>query len=269
MKAVFLIMLFVLGTCFGSFLCCEVRRAQLRRSTKKRKHLGSRSVCMHCHYQLKWYDNLPIISWVLLRGKCRKCHQPIGYAELLSEIGIGLAFLIFGATFDYVSATPLDWVTFVITLVFILALGFLAIYDGISGELPMLFLGISLLLSLVLLGLNEYSIISTIGFSPELIWKPLMSVAILGGLYLILYVVSKGKWVGDGDWILATAIAIAIFHPSLALTTLFLANFTACIIMLPSVIKKHEHKIYFGPFLVIAFVIVGACSHLLLTVLPY
>ena len=91
---------------------------------------------MKCHYQLKWYDNLPVISWLALRGKCRKCKTKIGIAELLSEISLALAFLLIGTTIDPSTAGPWQWALFIITLLFTLIVGFLAIYDGIYGELP-------------------------------------------------------------------------------------------------------------------------------------
>ena len=87
-----------------------------------------------------------------------------------------------------------------------------------------------------------------------------LSVAVLGGVYLLLYIISKGKWVGDGDWILGSALALVLGTPWLALVTLFLANFLACMVMLQMIKRLKNHKIYFGPFLVIAFVIVYSFS---------
>ena len=139
MQTAFLIMLFILGSCFGSFLCCQARRMHLKTTpSKKTKNatLGSRSVCLNCAHQLKWYENIPIISWLVLRGKCKNCHRKIGIAEFLSELGVGLAFLAIGTTIDITSGDFLTWAVFVLTLITLLPLSFLAIYDGIYGELP-------------------------------------------------------------------------------------------------------------------------------------
>jgi prepilin signal peptidase PulO-like enzyme (type II secretory pathway) len=84
----------------------------------------------------------------------------------------------------------------------------------------------------------------------------LFSVLILGGLYLVLYLISKGKWVGDGDWLLATAIAIVLAHPWLALNALFVSNLVACAVALPQLKLKTAHQIHLGPYLVIGFVVV-------------
>ena len=252
MEVVFLIILFVLGACLGSFLCCQARRLHLKATKQGNRNLGSRSVCLHCHYQLKWYDNLPIVSWLFLRGKCRKCRTKIGLAEIISELGLALGFLALGTTIN-LSANPLAWAIFIVTLLLTTILTFLAIYDGLYGELPTKYLGIAIVFAVISLSLQHAQILITTGFAPELIYQPILSVLILGGLYLVLYLISRGKWVGDGDWLLATAIGIALGHPWLALITLFIANLLACLCALPNL--KKTRKIYLGPFLVIAFVI--------------
>ena len=259
MATVFLILLFVLGACFGSFLCCQARRLNLK--ANHHKTLGSRSVCLKCRKQLKWYDNLPIISWLFLKGKCRFCKTPIGVAELLSELGLAVAFILIGTTFDFATISIVAWAGFVLTLVFVVIIGFLAIYDGLYGELPANMLVIAIVCSALILALKEYETTSVSGFSPELIWQPLLSVVILGGLYLLLYLISKGRWVGDGDWLLGVALGLALFYPFLALVTLFLANLSACAVMAPTAFERKKHQIYFGPFLVAAFIIAFAFAN--------
>ena len=267
MQAIFLIFLFIVGACFGSFLCCQVRRLHLteEKTTKKQsrtkkksksKSLPKRSICLHCKTRLKWYDNLPILSWLILRGRCRKCRKRIGALEILSEIGVALAFLAIGTTIDIAMATPLEWAILVATLIFTLSLAFLAIYDGAYGELPCFCLTISIICAIIILILKEWILLLSSPFSFENILAPFLSFLILGGLYLLLYLISKGKWVGNGDWLLGTAIGVALFSPWLALITLFLSNAIACIVMLPQQKKNRPHKIHFGPFMVAAFIIV-------------
>lgn len=266
MKIIFSVFLFILGACFGSFLCCQARRLKIK-TIRKNYKLNNRSVCLHCHTQLKWYDNLPIISWLALKGKCRKCHKKIGFAEFFSELGVALAFLLLSINFNIATATVSEWFMFIIVLLLTLSLSFLAIYDGIYGELPTFVLNISLILAFAIFILKESSIILMEGFSPNLIWQPLLSVLILGGLYLLLYFVSHGKWIGNGDWILGVIIGLAIFYPWLALLVLFIANFLACIMMLPTIKKQKRHKIHFGPFFVAAFVIVYSFAKIFLSMI--
>lgn len=266
MVVCFLIILFILGACFGSFLCCQARREHLRAG--KYKSLSSRSICLHCHRRLKWYDNIPIISWLFLRGRCRECHKKIGLTEFLSEILTALIWLALGLSFifstssslNHFSASPLDWAIFIATLVLTLPLIFLSIYDALYGELPVFILIVSILISVVILVLREVSWATmnpTGVFLPDYILQPLGAFLILGGLYLLLYLLSKGKWVGDGDWLLATAIAFALARVWPALLTLTLTNLLAVVIMAPILHRSHHRSLPLGPFLVSAFLIIS------------
>ena len=262
MQIVFLILLFIAGACLGSFLCCMARRLHLK--TTKHRVKNKRSICLQCGYKLKWYDNLPILSWLFLKGKCRKCSQKIGLAELLSELGVAIAFLFIGLSLQLQGITigtlptqPVTvWLSFLALLIFTLLLSFLAIYDGIYGKLPVSILTASIICAIIILILRKWANFSI----PQDLLDTLSSVLILGGVYLVLYLISKGKWVGDGDWLLGTAIGIALASPWLAINVLFIANLAACLVMAPVVKKTHHKKIYFGPFMVIAFVIVYSFS---------
>ena len=272
MNNIFLVVMFILGACLGSFLCCQARRLAFKNQKPKSKThkkivLKKRSICLQCGKQLKWYDNIPIISWIILKGKCRKCGKKIGLAELLSEIGLALAFFGLSTTINIAFALPLEWAIFICTILLTTCLAFLAIYDGITGKLPTLFLIISIILSVILLAIKIWYELSLIGFTPKTVIYPVASALILGGLYLLLYLVSKGKWVGDGDWMLGLAIGLALSNPWLALITLFLANLMACIVMAPLVKKSKTKKVHFGPFMVMAFVIVTTFSTFFLSVI--
>ena len=253
----FIFLLFLLGVCFGSFLCCQARRLHLKEKGKK---LGNRSVCLNCGYKHKWYDNLPILSWLFLRGRCRKCHQKIGLAEILSEFGVGLAFtlpaVVMNLKFENLLASPIDFISFGLFLLYLLPLAFLAIYDGLYGELPSLCLTFSIICAIMIVTLREWDNFSSF----DILWQNLLNVflaaLVLAGTYLVLYLVSKGKWVGDGDWLLALSLSLVLGSPWRALLTLFLANFLACLVMLPSALKSKNKKIYFGPFLIVAFILI-------------
>lgn len=268
MQILFLAFMFVIGAIFGSFLCCQVRRLHERGHEQL---LPSRSICLHCKKQLKWYDNIPIVSWMILRGKCRNCHKKIGLAEIISELALAFTFLAFGTYFlclnnsiyadllsDFPTITPMTWAIFIVTLLFTTSLAFLAIYDGLYGELPNIGFIISGILAIALAILNAW---------PEFTPMPIYSALLFGGIYLFLYLISRGKWVGDGDWILAAIIGLALGHPWLAMIALIVANLVACIIMYPIVKKSKNHKIYFGPFLVLSFVITYMFSDFIISMI--
>ena len=276
------VIMFIIGACIGSFLCCQARRLRLKE--EKSKKLGPRSVCLSCGHKLKWYENIPIISWFVLKGKCKKCGRPIGTLEIFSEFSVAIAFLIitiaftisvrdggtgaFGAfsapnpALDFSIINGFNLLIYIITLILVAILAFLAIYDSKWGELPIKHLVAAIIVSVILAVIKIISVYNVSGFSTQPIIEPLVSLLILGGIYLFLYLISKGKWVGDGDWLLASAIGLATGLPFDALLLLFIANFSACIVMWPSVHKTKNHKIYFGPFLVFAYVIIVLCISL-------
>lgn len=263
MQIGFGVLMFVFGAIIGSFLCCQVRRLHLLDTKKKR--LGSRSVCLYCKKQLKWYENIPIVSWTIQGGKCRKCKKKIGCGEILAELGLAVAFTCVSTTINIYSAGVLEWAQFGAVVLFVSSLGFLAIYDGIYGELPDEALYFSFMFSLIVVLTSHWD-----AFSWEVLLDTLFSVAILGGIYLFLYLLSKSfktKLVGDGDWLLGSIIAIALGKPWLALIVLFLSNLIACLVMYPFVKNKKNKVIYFGPFLVIAYIIAITFSGLLESVI--
>ena len=264
-------LMFIFGACFGSFLCCQARRLHLKETGKPK--LGARSVCPQCLHQLAWYENIPLISWLIQKGKCRNCHAKIGIAEILSEFTAGLAFVFISVAFVQASIgiqlTPFglfpvdagptifgagsvfNYLIFALTILLTLALIFLSIYDGLYGKLPTFALIISALITAAIVVLR----LVTVNFATQDILDTILAIAVLGGIYLSLYLISKGKWVGDGDWLLGSVIAAALGTPWLALIVLFLSNFAACLVSLPVIKKNKNHKIYFGPFLVFAYVV--------------
>jgi leader peptidase (prepilin peptidase)/N-methyltransferase len=80
---------FMVGLCFGSFLNVVIVRLPLGQSLN---HPPSR--CMTCGYALRWRDNVPILSWALLGGKCRKCRARISMQYPIVELVTGLLFLL-------------------------------------------------------------------------------------------------------------------------------------------------------------------------------
>ncbi len=254
MKFMFIVFGCLIGAAFGSFACCQAWRIRLRE--EQRKDPGKRSVCLSCGKKLKWYDNIPILSWIMLKGKCRKCGKPIGKAEIFAELfgcvsfgAIVWSFLkdisFDGRLFEAISEVNIpEMITILAAMV---GLMIVAVYDGKWGEMP-----VSILLFAIIMG-GIYAMIGLIqkGFSLENIIQVLGAVGILAGIYYLLYFFSKEKLVGGGDWILCVCLGLLLSNWRLALIELFLSNFIGAVVMLP----MRQKKIAFGPFLVVAFVI--------------
>ncbi|MCA8965748.1 MAG: prepilin peptidase [Planctomycetes bacterium] len=81
----------LLGACVGSFLNVVIYR--LPQEDPARRSLGGRSHCPHCGAQIRWFDNLPVLGWVLLRGRGRCCGQRIAFRYPLVELLTALLFL--------------------------------------------------------------------------------------------------------------------------------------------------------------------------------
>ena len=80
---------FVLGASIGSFLNVCIYRMPLGISVNKPR----RSFCPHCKYQIPWYSNLPLVTWIVQRGRCRNCAAPIAARYVLVELLTGVLFL--------------------------------------------------------------------------------------------------------------------------------------------------------------------------------
>ncbi len=273
-----LVFMFALGAIFGSFACCQAWRWRWHATGKK--ELGQWSVCMHCKKRIRWYDNIPIISWLVLRGKCRHCHKPIGMADFVSEIGLATAF--FMLSWAYLVPILNNWnvlalrpellavklAVFIMTLVMLVVLTVLAVYDAKWGLLPTVLLFLAVVFGLMVFLLKMYEVSLT--DNPDLFGEvlgALVGALILSGTCFVIYKGSKERLMGSGDWILALALALALADWWLSLWTIFLANLLGDLIALPSAIKSDNHEVHFGPFLVSAFVIVlilGNCLPLLL-----
>lgn len=261
-----LVTMFILGAIFGSFACCQAWR--WRYLVHNKKSLGQWSVCLHCGKQIHWYDNIPIISWLVLRGKCRYCHKKIGVADFLSEISMAVAFFMLSWAYllpiihnwDILARDPrqlgLQLASFILTLLMLVVLVILAVYDAKWGELPLVLLLLAVNMGAVILVIKLIST-SLAGEEaiPELL-NALLGVLILAGTCFLIYRASHERLMGGGDWILALALALALADWWLALWTIFLANLLGDLIALPGAMKEGNHVVHFGPFLVAAFVIV-------------
>ena len=252
------IFMFILGAVFGSFACCQAWRIHEAKTDRK---LSNRSVCMSCNHKLAWYDNIPVISWLFLRGRCRYCKQKIGVAEIFSELGLGLAFTLI--VLKYTCALPSVTALFsmnpsfflqpLLLLVSMIVFWILLIYDAKWGELP-----VFLMLIMIILAVS-YQLVSHGD-----LFQITVTTGFLAGIYYLLYFFSKERLVGGGDWILCISIAIFLGRFEFAIIELFLANFTATLAAAPSALRGRKKQIPFGPFLILSLLAILLASDYLI-----
>jgi leader peptidase (prepilin peptidase)/N-methyltransferase len=159
------IVIFLFGIVIGSFLnVCIFRIPNHETVVTERSH------CMRCGYQLSWYDMVPVFSWLFLRGRCRKCKEPISPQYPIIEAANGMLYLLVFVVNGFsvqsilycllMSAllvlSVIDWRTYEIPIginIFILCLGILQVITDYKNWMNYLagFLCISILLELILL----------------------------------------------------------------------------------------------------------------------
>src|SRR5205814_10452252 len=86
----FSIFAFVFGACVGSFLNVCIYRLPLNLSVNQPR----RSFCPSCKRQIQWHQNLPLVSWLALRGRCANCGAPIAFRYFVAELVTAFCFLV-------------------------------------------------------------------------------------------------------------------------------------------------------------------------------
>ena len=261
--------LVLVGACFGSFAGATVWRLRAKQLqadkdakepydrkeyTRLKKLLGKktlqdRSRCLECGYELQWYDLIPIVSWLSLRGRCRSCKHPIGKFELIIELATVAFFVGSYAFWPGGVHTGLEIAHFVLWLAAGVVMGVLFAYDLKWFLLPDSFV---VALAVIGLGIVGVSAAETQDVGTTIL-TAIGAVGVLGGLYAVLYAISKGRWVGFGDVKLGVGLGLILVDWQLAAVALFLANFVGCLIVIPLLaskkLKRNAH-IPFGPLLI-------------------
>jgi leader peptidase (prepilin peptidase)/N-methyltransferase len=129
----------LLGLLFGSFLNVCISRMPDHRSV-----IQPRSHCPICEHPIRWYDNVPVLSWLLLRGRCRDCGAAISWRYPVVELAVGLIFAYAISLPLHVAHTTPDATTAILkmslTAVGVAAVGFcligLMVSDWQTHRLP-------------------------------------------------------------------------------------------------------------------------------------
>ena len=257
-------LLFLLGLCFGSFTNALTWRLykQSKKSQKskikrdKYSIVHGRSMCPGCQHTLAWCDLLPVISWLSLAGKCRYCRQPISWQYPLVELATAALFVLSYIFFPFALNTSYFILLFALWLTFITAFMALAVYDLKWMILPD---RIVFPMQAVALVYAVVVIITTNGNKTHQIMATILSVVFSAGLFFTIFHISKGKWIGGGDVKLAVILGLLLGGPLQAFLTLFIASFMGSLVGVPLILlgnAKRNTKLPFGPFLIVATVIV-------------
>jgi len=253
------LILIVLGLCFGSFITALVWR--LYEQPKHNKSLDKqklsivrgRSMCENCHHVLMPLDLVPVFSWLALGGKCRYCRKSFSVQNPLIELSTAILFVFSYLAWPYGFKSE-GLVVFSIWLAILVCLIALAIYDIRWKLLPnkLVFPVVFLAAAIILIKLLFYHA------GASLIYGSFFGVLLSAGVFYALFILSQGKWIGGGDVKLAVGLGLLIGGPSEAILMLFGASALGMIISLPLIFSSHmkfNAKIPFGPLLIASTIV--------------
>lgn len=245
-----------LGLCLGSFINALVYRLRWQETnlkiSKKYSILRGRSICPHCKHALKAKDLIPVLSWVLLKGKCRYCGKPISSQYPLIEVTTASLFIL-SYLFWPQELTGAGLIAFIVWLAVLVGLIALAVYDIRWMLLPN-----KIIFPLYFLVASSTLIQSILTTNYYLLTTAASGAAIGGGIFYILFQISNGKWIGGGDVKLGFLLGAIVGGPIPAFLVLFIASLLGSAFSVSLVLKSRLHKkskIAFGPFLIAAAIV--------------
>ncbi len=232
------ILIFIFGTLIGSFLNCVIYRLE-----EGEEFIKGRSYCPHCKETIGSFDLIPIISFLLLKGRCRKCKKKISIQYPLVELFTGSLFLLFFLLY----ANPIFGIFDFLYYFFILSLMVIVfVYDFkhylIPNEVTFSAIGATVIWHVA---------ISVFKHDITIIYPFIFSALGAGAFFLSIFLISKGRWMGFGDVKLVFFMGLFLGMPKI-LTALFISFMSGAIIGSVAVIAKKKgikSEIPFGPFL--------------------
>lgn len=237
-------LVFIFGLLVGSFLNAVIHRLHTGESI-----LEKSSRCPDCHHELKWADLIPVVSFFALRGRCRYCHEPISWRYPAVELVTGIAFALIYSKIFLSPFLPHQW-------------------GGIEGggsNLLFQFLFASFLIVIFVYDLKHYLILDKVVLPAVIlagwydVWfgqfrAGLWGAVLLSGFFGLLYLVSRGRWIGFGDIKLGIFLGFLVPFPR-TLAVFLLAYTIGAVVSVGLLLagrKKMGDQLPFGTFLTIA-----------------
>lgn len=225
-ELLFYILIFLFGIVIGSFLnVCIYRIPNHEDIVKTRSH------CMSCGYQLKWYDMFPVFSYLFLRGRCRKCHAKLSMQYPLIEAANGILYVmimwIHGMT-----------ITSVLYCLLVSALLVISVIDFRTFEIP---LGINIFI--LILGIVRVA--TDFSHVPDYVIGFLSVSVVLA----ILYYASKGRAIGGGDVKLMAVCGLLLGWKLIIFAFLLGCIIGSVIHLIRMKVSGEGHVLAMGPYL--------------------
>jgi len=233
-------LLFLFGLVFGSFISALTWRYPKGISINK-----GRSICPKCKGQIAWFDNIPLLSFIFLGGKCRKCKKHISFRYPAIELVTSLGFVAIGYFTMNSQALSLQVIYSIVIFLILEAIFIIDLENKIIPD-SLVFIGI-LLIVLFFLTTNY-----------TLLFPSLLAGFFAAVLLLLVHLFTRGRGMGLGDVKFAVLGGLLVGH-KLFLIWLFLAFLTGAVTGIILILGKKaglKSQIAFGPFLVLAIPLV-------------
>lgn len=234
MEVYFLIVFFILGTVLGSFFHVVGTRLPEEKSI-----INPPSHCPKCKHRLKWYELIPVISYIIQKGKCKECKAKIPINYMLMEIVTGVLFAVCYNEFGFTSEL-------IVSLIFVSTI----VINIISDIEYMIIIDETLVISTLLI-IIIYLITDGISVTASHLYSAI-------GAFLTMYLIKlagdkmfKKESLGGGDIKLMFLFGLVIGY-GMSICTIFLATFIAFPLALYIMYSKKDNMIPFGPFLCMA-----------------
>src|SRR3989344_4779021 len=250
--------LFILGLAVGSFLNVLIDRIPNDESP-----FAGRSYCDKCKKTLKWYDMVPVLSFLILKGKCRYCRAHISFYYPLVELITGIMFVLMyqftihnsqftSSTIEQFSNLTINYLYYLFILSSFIVIFFTDLKYGIIPD--------KIVYPTILVSIIYH--LSFIIYPPIVNYQSSIINNIFSGIgafifFLILYLITRGKGMGFGDVKLAFLLGIILGFPKI-IAAFYLAFLTGAIVGSILIVwrkKKLKSSIPFGPFLILGSIL--------------
>lgn len=241
------IIIFILGTVVGSFLNALIWRLSVGETV-----LRGRSYCTDCRHLLSSRDLIPLVSFFILRRKCRYCRKKISWRYPLIETSAGIVFILSYSIF--LQSAPDGLLQSVIVGEHWRAVAILLRNWFFASVLLALFyydLRWSLLPDAITIPTIVSGLVIQFILFPQTILFTVLAALVGAGFFLTQYLLSRGAWVGGGDIRLGALMGVMLGWPGVlfALFIAYIVGAAVALILLVLKLKTRKSEIPFGPFL--------------------
>jgi leader peptidase (prepilin peptidase)/N-methyltransferase len=233
------LLIFIYGLLIGSFL-----NVCIYRIPKEESIAFPSSHCPKCNTSLKWYDNIPVFSYISLSGKCRYCKSKISPQYPLIELSNPIIYLLlfykFNCTVDFIFYALIYSILIVITII----------------DLKEMIIPDSLVITILIFSILHKLLNYFINSSPVNLLNSIGGLILAGGFFILIILISKGG-MGGGDATLIGSLGFILGIKNIFLTIFlsFILGAIISIFLLITKIKGKKDPIPFGPFIILGFTI--------------